>query len=117
MTIITMFLFTSLALTACAAQQPENQEEEGIKTIYVGPQLVDCVGVAPQQCLLVKEDPQAEYTLFYDPTHKRSTPSFMIRLKGLIMRQGMSMNYGSKKRWLRIHRPMVPQSSGPWLRK
>lgn len=68
-TIITLFLLlTSLALAACGTQQPENQkEEEGTKTIYVGPQLVDCEGVAPQQCLLIKEEPQAEYTLFYDP--------------------------------------------------
>ena len=27
------------------------------KTLYVGPYLVDCVGVAPQKCMLVKEDP------------------------------------------------------------
>lgn len=67
-TVITLFLLLiSLVISACDAQQPETQEEEGVKTIYVGPQLVDCVGVAPQQCLLVKEDPQAEYTLHYFP--------------------------------------------------
>jgi heat shock protein HslJ len=37
-----------------------------LKTIYVGPELVDCVGVAPQKCMLVKENPEDEYTLFYD---------------------------------------------------
>ena len=36
------------------------------KTIYVGPELVDCTGVAPQKCMLVKENPEEEYTLFYD---------------------------------------------------
>ncbi|MCB8984580.1 MAG: META domain-containing protein [Ardenticatenaceae bacterium] len=36
-----------------------------IITLYVGPELVDCTGVAPQQCMQVKEDPNAEYTLFY----------------------------------------------------
>ncbi len=36
------------------------------KTLYVGAETVDCVGVAPQQCLLVKEDPNADYTFFYD---------------------------------------------------
>lgn len=35
------------------------------KTVYVGPELVDCVGVAPQKCLQVKENPGDEYTLFY----------------------------------------------------
>ena len=36
------------------------------KTIYVGPELVDCVGVAPQKCMQVKENPEDEYILFYD---------------------------------------------------
>lgn len=36
------------------------------RTLYVGPVRVDCEGVGPQQCLLVKEDPQADYELFYD---------------------------------------------------
>ncbi|MFN2136716.1 MAG: META domain-containing protein [Candidatus Promineifilaceae bacterium] len=37
------------------------------KTIFVGPELVDCVGVGPQQCLMVKEDPNGEYMMHYDP--------------------------------------------------
>ena len=36
------------------------------KTIYVGPEMVDCVGVAPQTCLLVRESPDGDWTLFYD---------------------------------------------------
>ncbi|UCD98646.1 MAG: META domain-containing protein [Chloroflexota bacterium] len=36
------------------------------KTIYVGAELVDCVGVSPQKCMLIKENPEDEYTLFYD---------------------------------------------------
>ena len=36
------------------------------KTIYIGPELVDCTGVAPQKCMLVKENPEDDYTLFYD---------------------------------------------------
>lgn len=36
------------------------------KTIYVGPELVDCVGVAPQKCMLIKENPEDDYTFFYD---------------------------------------------------
>jgi heat shock protein HslJ len=35
-------------------------------TAWVGPELVDCVGVAPQQCMQVKTNPDGEYTLFYD---------------------------------------------------
>ena len=49
------------------SKQPVQVAGEGeLKTIYVGPELVDCVGVAPQKCLLVKENPADEYTLFYD---------------------------------------------------
>jgi heat shock protein HslJ len=36
------------------------------KTIYVGPVLVDCEGVASQKCMLVKENPKDDYGLFYD---------------------------------------------------
>lgn len=36
------------------------------KTVYVGPFLVDCEGAGPQKCLLVKENPDDEYSLFYD---------------------------------------------------
>ncbi len=58
-------LGTFLVLTACAA--PVEEESGAVeKTIYVGPQLVDCVGVGPQTCMQVKEDPEAEYTLFYN---------------------------------------------------
>lgn len=35
-------------------------------TLYVAPTLVDCVGVGPQQCLQVKENPEDDYRLFYD---------------------------------------------------
>ena len=35
------------------------------QTLYVGPEQVDCVGVAPQKCLLVKENADDDYTFFY----------------------------------------------------
>ncbi|NKQ37184.1 MAG: META domain-containing protein [Chloroflexi bacterium] len=37
-----------------------------IVTMYVGPELVDCTGVAPQKCMQVKENPDDDYTFFYD---------------------------------------------------
>ena len=40
---------------------PEEQ-----KTLFVGPNLVDCVGVAPQKCMQVKENPEDPWKLFYD---------------------------------------------------
>ena len=36
------------------------------KTVYVGPYLVDCVGVAPQKCMLVKENLEDEWGAYYD---------------------------------------------------
>ena len=36
------------------------------KVIFVGPSLVDCVGVGPQKCMLIKEDPNSKWKNFYD---------------------------------------------------
>jgi heat shock protein HslJ len=47
--------------------EPASEPAAGgeVITLYVGPETADCVGVAPQQCLLVKENPEDEYTFFY----------------------------------------------------
>jgi heat shock protein HslJ len=50
-------------LVACVREKPAVTEE---KTVYVGPTLVDCVGVGPQKCMLLKENPEDEYSMFYD---------------------------------------------------
>jgi len=36
------------------------------KTIYVADHLADCVGVAPQKCMLIKETLQDDWQYFYD---------------------------------------------------
>ena len=36
------------------------------KTLYVGPAMRDCVGVAPMKCLMVREDPNGPWTNFYN---------------------------------------------------
>ncbi len=60
----------TLAVGACGADRlPEESSEESSvneKTLFVGPTLVDCEGETPQKCMLVKEDPEADYMLFYD---------------------------------------------------
>jgi heat shock protein HslJ len=48
------------------AETEEGSEMTEIKTLFVGPDLVDCVGVGPQTCMQVKEDRNEEYRLFYD---------------------------------------------------
>ena len=58
---LTFLALSSLVLAACggAGEAPD-------KTLWVGPYMVDCVGVAPQKCLQVKEKPEDDWTLFYD---------------------------------------------------
>lgn len=57
----------AMAIAACTV--PEDTVETApageIVTLFVGPETVDCVGVAPQQCLQVRYDPNDEYELFY----------------------------------------------------
>jgi heat shock protein HslJ len=90
--LVGMLLFTaSLALVACApgggsgpssdqepaqdietpviaeeTETPMTDSESQEMVLYVGPVLVDCEGEGPQKCMLVKEDPDGEYGLFYD---------------------------------------------------
>ena len=36
------------------------------KVLYIHPELVDCVGVGPRQCMQVRESPDEEWLYFYD---------------------------------------------------
>jgi len=52
-----------------AAEKPKSTNESfepEIRTLYVGPEKVDCMGVAPMKCYQVTEDPDGEWQLFYD---------------------------------------------------
>jgi peptidoglycan/xylan/chitin deacetylase (PgdA/CDA1 family) len=51
-----------LVLTSCQSEP----EESNLVTIIIGPDLVDCVGVAPQKCMQVKNQVNEDWTLFYD---------------------------------------------------
>lgn len=42
---------------------PDNSQQA---RLWIGPEVVDCVGVGPRQCLLVKESEDAEWEFFYD---------------------------------------------------
>ena len=59
---LVLFAFT-LLVTACEDGGLLTPEK---KRLFVGPSLVDCVGVGPQKCLLVKERREDEWQLFYD---------------------------------------------------
>ena len=39
---------------------------EETKTVFVGPYLVECVGVGPQQCMQMRDDSSSSWQLFYD---------------------------------------------------
>ena len=59
--IVTALLFLlvlTLAFGACSQGR--------VVRMWVGPDLVDCVGVGPQKCLLVKESEEADWEFFYD---------------------------------------------------
>ncbi|MEM8923219.1 MAG: DUF4377 domain-containing protein [Actinomycetota bacterium] len=44
-----------------------NDGGESVERWWVGPEVVDCEGVAPQTCLEVAESESGEYQLLYDP--------------------------------------------------
>lgn len=45
----------------------ETEAPQGeVVTWYIGPNKVECTGVGPQECLLIKENPEDDYSLFYD---------------------------------------------------
>ena len=59
--LMTVVVCGALVLAACS---PVPAAVE--KTVFVGPTLVDCEGAGAQKCLLVKENPDEEFSLFYD---------------------------------------------------
>lgn len=62
--LISMIIVGVFFLSACQVALPLVGAVE--KTIYVGPTKVECEGEGSQMCLLVKENPDDEYTYFYD---------------------------------------------------
>ncbi len=53
--------------TALEPQELQPSAEGEVITMYVGPELIECTGVAPQTCMQVKMNPDDNYTLFYNP--------------------------------------------------
>lgn len=64
--VITTAVTLLFALAACQPVRDTRTSSEPVeKTLYVGAELVDCVGVGPMQCMLVKENLEDEYQFFY----------------------------------------------------
>jgi hypothetical protein len=73
-TIVAGLMLLAMSLAACLEPLAPGQQivapatgQAQTITMYVGPKLVDCQGVAPQKCYQVKADPEDEYRLFYSP--------------------------------------------------
>jgi hypothetical protein len=54
-----------IALALPIAAQDAASDGEVVR-MYVGPETAECVGVAPQQCLLISMSPEGEPEFFYD---------------------------------------------------
>jgi hypothetical protein len=63
--LITMVACTPPPLDEPMGSQEQVDPEGEVVTLYVGPERVDCVGVAPQRCLLVRETAETDYSYFY----------------------------------------------------
>lgn len=60
----------TLCLAACSgSDSPADPTGNDPVVLYVAPERRDCVGAAPQQCLLVRRETDAEWQLFYDTIH------------------------------------------------
>ena len=61
------FNFVDLLLTFKFAGGKAGAPLETIeRMIYIAPNQVDCIGVTPQKCMLVRENPEDNWKLFYD---------------------------------------------------
>jgi heat shock protein HslJ len=66
LTLVGVFLSACASTAGTEAGDQVSQPDSAEKTLYVGPILVDCQGEGPQKCMLVRESPEDEFTLFYD---------------------------------------------------
>ena len=61
--------FGSVTVTSFLMSPPsmavDMESEMGVVTLFVGPERVDCVGVAPQKCFQVRYAPEHDYQFFY----------------------------------------------------
>ena len=73
LTVAAVVWLSALSLATCGAPPPQSpdvrtsQSQRDVLTIEVAPRTVACTGEAPQRCLLVRTEPGAEWTYFYDP--------------------------------------------------
>ena len=54
-------LVLMVTVAGCAPGSPSGRQAR----MWIAPELVDCVGVGPQKCMLVRESEDAEWEFFY----------------------------------------------------
>ena len=61
-------LILMVGAAACGSDDPagETSSVDDVTRLWIGPDLVDCEGAAPQTCLLVSESEGGEQEFFYD---------------------------------------------------
>lgn len=70
------------------------------KTIWIGPQLVDCQGVSPMKCMMVKYEPDGVWTNYYDA------------IEGFMYEEGFE--YELKIKETKVANPPADASSIKW---
>ncbi|WP_439185508.1 DUF4377 domain-containing protein [Carboxylicivirga taeanensis] len=77
-------LILGLASCSFTGSKKKDASTETIKTYYVAPYKVDCVGVGPMKCLLIKKSPNDQWQNFYASiigfTHQPGT-EYTIKVK------------------------------------
>ncbi len=65
---ISSLILVLLAGIAAGCGAPDTFQEDAaeVMTVFVGPELVDCEGEGSQKCMLVKENQEDDWELFYD---------------------------------------------------
>ncbi|HEX2092165.1 MAG TPA: DUF4377 domain-containing protein [Longimicrobiaceae bacterium] len=110
--LLTLCLGVAALLPGCDALLPTGEE---LLTLYVAPYRRECVTIVVHQCLLVREEPDEPWQLFYDGiegfTHQ---PGFAYKLLVLRQRVENPPADGSSLRW-RLVRVLekVPSAESP----
>ena len=66
LTLVGMLIAACASSNATETGEPVSLPESDGRTVYIGPILVDCEGEGPQKCMLVRENLEDDYTIFYD---------------------------------------------------
>ena len=60
--VVAAMLVVFVTVGGCVLGSPSSREAR----LWIAPERVDCVGVGPQKCMLVKESEDADWRFFYD---------------------------------------------------